>query len=90
MIFSGLSHSVQFCLVPFEFVCLVSHDSAHNLFGGLMLTICWFGFVWFCTVQFHLVLFDSVWFSSSLFGYIPFDFIWFSLVPFDFVWFRLA
>jgi hypothetical protein len=49
-------------LVLFEFVCLVSHNSAHNLFGGLMLTICWFGFIWFCSVlSINLVSFESIW-----------------------------
>jgi hypothetical protein len=59
-----------FGLVPliWRFVCLVSHDGVHNLYGGLMLTICWFDFIWFCSVQLHLVLFEVVWFGSIWFG----------------------
>jgi hypothetical protein len=55
----------------FEFVCLVSHDGAHNLL------------VWFCSVQFHLVLFKLV--CLVRFGSVPFGLVLFCLVSFGLV-----
>lgn len=53
------------------------------LFGGTILTICWFDFIWFCLVQFHLV-------CLNLFGLAPWvDFVWFGLDKIALIWFFL-